>query len=237
VCKSAQLSQLATTLRHAVDLVDPIISKNSLLFVRARFYIILFMFRQHCCTRLQGVEIKGCTFAQLGGNALALSGKVHNSVVADCDFLKTGDSGVVSVGTLPDRTPNDGSDSDTIPFNVTIERCHFGQTGVFGKQTSALFIAVSKRISFLNNVLYDGPRAGVNINDGYGGGHLIQGNVIFNQLLGKPCLVLWARAHALAMRMSSRTCFVGGCRVDLAVHCRSLIHSLLHALHRTEPRD
>jgi len=237
VCKSAQLSQLATTLRHAVDLVGPSFQKLGCFFVRARLSLILFVFRQHCYTRLQGVEIKGCTFAQLGGNALALSGKVHNSVVADCDFLKTGDSGVVSVGTLPDRTPNDGSDSDTIPFNVTIERCHFGQTGVFGKQTSALFIAVSKRISFLNNVLYDGPRAGVNINDGYGGGHLIQGNVIFNQLLGKPCLALWARVHARAMRMSSRTCFVGGCRVGPTVHCRSLIHSLLHALHRTEPRD
>ena len=30
---------------------------------------------------------------------------------------------------------------------------------MYGKQTSALFIAVSKRIIFTDNVLYDGPRA------------------------------------------------------------------------------
>ena len=76
---------------------------------------ILATFSNSC----QDVEIRGCTFAQLGGNALALSGKVHNSVIADCDFLKTGDSGIVSVGTLPDRTPNDGSDSDMVPTHPT----------------------------------------------------------------------------------------------------------------------
>jgi hypothetical protein len=30
---------------------------------------------------------------------------------------------------------------------------------------------VSKRIIFRDNTLYDGPRAGVNVNDGFGGGH------------------------------------------------------------------
>lgn len=129
------------------------------------------------------VEIAGCTFAQLGGNALALTGAIHDSAITDCDFIKTGDSGIVSVGTLPEQTPNDGAASNAVPTNVTIERCHFGVTGVYGKQTSALFIAVSKRISFVDNVLYDGPRAGINVNDGYGGGHVLQGNVIFNQLL------------------------------------------------------
>ena len=119
------------------------------------------------CSGSEAVELRGCTWAQIGGNGVSLLGAVHNSVIADGDFLKTGDSGVVSVGRLPAATPYDGSAPDAeFPLNVTIERCHFGQIGVYGKQTSALFIAVSKRINFLDNVLYDGPRAGVNINDG-----------------------------------------------------------------------
>ena len=107
-----------------------------------------------------------------------MSGFVRDSIIADGDFIKLGDSGVVSVGELPEASPEDGTSVPTFPSNVTIARNHFGQFGVFGKQTSALFIAVSKQISFVDNVLYDGPRAGVNINDGFGGG-----NVVVNRLL------------------------------------------------------
>ena len=61
----------------------------------------------------------------------------------------------------PYETPYDGTTpGDAFPPNVTIERCHFGVTGVFGKPTLAL-AAVSKRIHFTESVLYDGQRAGV----------------------------------------------------------------------------
>ena len=56
-----------------------------------------------------------------------MAGKVHNSTIADGDFIRTGDSGIVSVGRLPTATPFDGSKPGAeFPFNVTIERCHFG---------------------------------------------------------------------------------------------------------------
>ena len=115
---------------------------------------------------------------------MSLSGRVQDSIIADGDFLKIGDSGIVSVGRLPLDAPYDGTDPRAaFPENITIERCHFGQFGVFGKQTSALFIAVSKGIRFNDNYLHDGPRAGININDGFGGDHVLARNVIFNQLL------------------------------------------------------
>eukprot|EP01046_Picozoa_sp_COSAG06_P005788 COSAG06_NODE_262_length_18897_cov_122.542877_10_plen_42_part_00 len=40
---------------------------------------------------------------------MSLSGSVLDSVIADGDFLKTGDSGVVSVGRLPKEAPYDGT--------------------------------------------------------------------------------------------------------------------------------
>lgn len=127
--------------------------------------------------------MSNCSWIQVGGNAVAFDGYVHDSAILDGDFIQTGDSGVVSVGQLPENAPHDGTGFETFPTNNTVARCHFGSTGVYGKQTSALFVAVSKRIQFTDNVLYDGPRAGININDGFGGGHVLARNVIFNQLL------------------------------------------------------
>ena len=82
-----------------------------------------------------------------------MSGHVRDSVVADGDFLKTGDSGVVSVGRLPAEAPYDGSHPGAeYPLNVTIERCHFGQTGVYGKQTSCYFAALVANITLRDNL-------------------------------------------------------------------------------------
>ena len=49
-----------------------------------------------------------------------------------------------------------------------------------GKQTSTLFSATSCRTTFANNVAYNGPRAGVNLNDAFCHGHNISGNTMFN---------------------------------------------------------
>ena len=133
--------------------------------------------------RAINVSLDSCTWLQVNGNGAAFHGMVHNSMITKGDFLKIGDSGIVSVGRLPTLTPYNGFGVISFPSNITISSCHFGQTGVYGKQTSALFVAVSKGIHFVDNVLYDGPRAGVNINDGFGGGHKIARNVIFNQVL------------------------------------------------------
>jgi hypothetical protein len=110
---------------------------------------------------------------------------VCDTVISEGDFLKIGNSGIVSVGRLSRLRPYYGESGvvDAVPVNITISKCHFSQMGVYGKQTLALFVAVSKRLHFVDNILYNGPRAGININDGFGGGHLIARNVIFNQVL------------------------------------------------------
>eukprot|EP01052_Picozoa_sp_SAG31_P004019 SAG31_NODE_161_length_21899_cov_16.832844_19_plen_894_part_00 len=175
------VSQLQTVLRvageqktpaHDISVAGIVFAHTTTMYVAERYAVPSagdWSVLSRGAVELDGVRnifLRGCTWAQVGGNALSLAGAVHDSIVADGDFLKTGDSGIVSVGRLPTESPYDGTSPDAeFPFNVTVERCHFGVTGVFGKQTSALFIAVSKRIHFIDNVLYDGPRAGVNINE------------------------------------------------------------------------
>ena len=56
------------------------------------------------------------------------------------------------------------------------------QVGVFGKQTSCYFQAVASNISLIDNLCYNGPRAGLNYNDGHGGNNHIEGNLVFNMV-------------------------------------------------------
>ena len=49
-----------------------------------------------------------------------------------------------------------------------------------GKQTAALFSALSARTTFAYNVAYNGPRAAINLNDAFGHGHVIESNLLFN---------------------------------------------------------
>ena len=90
------------------------------------------------------------------------------------------------------------------------------QFGVYGKQTSALFVAVSAGVRFTDNVLYDGPRAGVNINDGFGGGTSAQGQHRFST--GSAQGRHRASTHALhALPSVSHVC-------PLAKHTGRFIH-------------
>lgn len=42
------------------------------------------------------------------------------------------------------------------------------------------------------NVCYNGPRAGININDGFGGGNVFEGNLVFN-MVRLECLAVASR--------------------------------------------
>ena len=54
------------------------------------------------------------------------------------------------------------------------------ETGIFGKQSSCIFMSLTANLTLLDNVCFNGPRAGFNWNDGFGGGTVMRGNLIFN---------------------------------------------------------
>ena len=45
---------------------------------------------------------------------------------------------------------------------------------VYGKQTSCYFQALGKNNTLKDNLCYNGPRAGINWNDGFAGGSLVE---------------------------------------------------------------
>ena len=121
------------------------------------------------------ITLEQLRFDQVDGNAVMLSNYVRNSTVADCDFWRTGDTAVAAVGSTAQMN---GTGIEHPAFN-TISGNHMDTVGVMMKQTSCYFKALTESNTISNNICHDGPRAGVNFNDGYMGGDLLEENVIW----------------------------------------------------------
>jgi len=125
-----------------------------------------------------GITVTNCLFDQVGGNALFLSNYVENSMINGNEFVWSGDSAVAALGS----TQTIDGTQRTQPINNIITNNHMHEIGIFGKQTSCYFQSLASRTTIKNNVCYNGPRAGINFNDGFGGGNIIEGNLIFNMV-------------------------------------------------------
>ena len=117
-----------------------------------------------------------CAFARLDGNALFLGGRVRDACVVDCEFAYIGDT---AVGLWGDTDEWDGRGGDQ-PRGTTLERVVAHDIGLYEKQSSPLFQAKAALTTARDCVFYNLPRAAVNFNDGFGGGNLIDHNVIVN---------------------------------------------------------
>merc|ERR1712048_658338 len=61
-----------------------------------------------------------------------------------------------------------------------VEQNLIHELGAFEKQSSMFFQAKSCATIVRSNVFFNGPRAGININDGYCGGDVGERNLVFN---------------------------------------------------------
>jgi hypothetical protein len=130
-------------------------------------------------TQARNVAIRGCFFNQVGGNGLLFTNAVLDSSVVGNEFAFTGDSAVVFVGSTVgiDGTVAGGA---KYPNRNNVSNNLMREFGIYGKQTSCFFQAVSANTTLNDNVCFNGPRAGVNFNDGFGGNYEMKGNLIFN---------------------------------------------------------
>jgi hypothetical protein len=144
-------------------------------------------------------EIDGCTFQDLGGNAIFVDGKNQKLAFRQCLFQNIGANGVSFVGSpravrsplfeynqrqsyaTMDKAP--GPKTDDYPFECLIEDCLITRTGRIEKQTAAIEISMARRITVRHCSIYEVPRAGINIGDGCWGGHVIEGCDVFETVL------------------------------------------------------
>ena len=150
---------------------------------------IFFENTEHCL-------VQDCTFADLGGNAVFISDYNRHINIKGCLFENLGESAICFLGNdkavrsgairyennIPldqiDRTP--GPKSTEYPSFCNVEDNLIRKVGMISKQTAGVFISKSQDIIISHNTIYDIPRAGICINDGTWGGHVIEFNDVFD---------------------------------------------------------
>lgn len=76
-----------------------------------------------------------------------------------------------------ERTP--GALTENYPMDCTLEDSLLHEVGTVEKQGAGVQISMSRRITVRHCSIYDTSRAGININDGTWGGHIIEGCDVF----------------------------------------------------------
>jgi len=146
---------------------------------------------------MEGTEdcaVVECVFDQVGGNAVFVNHYNRRGKVADCRIFGACESGVCLVGDpnavrcpstwqkhlreIPDS--QSGPKTSNYPSDCVVSNNDIHHIGRIGKQTAGVFISMSERITASHNSIHDVPRAGICINDGTWGGHVIEFNDIYD---------------------------------------------------------
>jgi hypothetical protein len=154
---------------------------------------------------MEGAEnctVSNCNFQYVGGNGVFMSKYNRNNKVLNSRFFHTGESGVCFVGSSEavrwfatwddqdiygkrwgDMRENmdleAGPKTPDYPKDCVVENCMMYEIGDYGKQTSGVIISMSHKITVSHCDVYNIPRAGITINDGTWGGHIIEYNDIW----------------------------------------------------------
>ena len=142
--------------------------------------------------------IVDCEFDQVGGNTIFVNNYNKRISIRGCYIHNSGANGIAFVGDPAsvrspifrygkqdfqnlDRTP--GPKGDNFPEDCLVEDCLITLTGRDEKQTAPVHISMSHKIRINHCSIYDVPRAGININEGTFGGHIVENCDIFNTVL------------------------------------------------------
>jgi len=143
-------------------------------------------------------SISDCEFDQVGGNTIFVNNYNRRISIRGCYIHHSGANGIAFVGDPAtvrnplfrygnqdfkglDRTR--GPKGDNFPEDCLVEDCLITMTGRDEKQTAPVHISMSHKIRVNHCSIYDVPRAGININEGTFGGHIIENNDVFNTVL------------------------------------------------------
>jgi len=80
---------------------------------------------------------------------------------------------------IPYPNGPDGRDGNQ-PRGTTVKGNIAREIGIWQKQSSMWFQATTAQTHFVGNVFFNGPRAALNFNDGFGGGDVIEHNLLAN---------------------------------------------------------
>lgn len=130
-----------------------------------------------------GTTLDGCLFTSLDGNGVFFSGFNRNASVTNSEFLSIGETAIVQWG-YTDGSPIPGmgfnGTSGNQPRGTLVGYNLVHEVGLYTKQNSFYFQSETIATRIEGNIAYNGPRAGINLDDGMGGGTVITKNVLAN---------------------------------------------------------
>merc|ERR1719453_869799 len=139
----------------------------------------------------EGLTIAHNEFKNIDGNGISLNGYHRSATIEHNDFSWIGDSAMAAWGhtgtclnencskTLPHKVGPDARGGEQ-PWGTKVLRNLVREIGLWQKQSSFWFQAATAQTQLIGNVHFNGPRAGINFNDGMGGGDVIEGNLLAN---------------------------------------------------------
>ncbi|KAJ1447220.1 pectin lyase fold/virulence factor [Pelagophyceae sp. CCMP2097] len=147
---------------------------------------------------LQGTEkftVDGCAFDRLDGNGMMVSGYNRNATIKDSDFSFIGGTAIAAWGYTNEtkidpgrpgvvnldypKAGVDGTDGEH-PRYTSVVGNTAREVGLYEKQASFFMQAKTAASTVSGNVFFNGPRAGINMNDGFGGGDEVSRNLVFS---------------------------------------------------------
>lgn len=144
----------------------------------------------------ENITVKNSKFTDMGGNAIMMSAYNKENRVIHNDFCHIGATGVLMMGLLSavrDPSMYDGNQHKTVisdftpgpktneyPRDILIAGNYFYDIGTFEKQTAAVCMSISSKITVARNTVHHTSRAGINVHDGTFGGHIIENNDLFD---------------------------------------------------------
>jgi hypothetical protein len=141
----------------------------------------------------QNCKIENCSFKELGGNAIFFNNFNRKDEVNGCLFENIGASAVCFCGDrnaryninhpVAEKDLHSGPKTNNFPANCLVYDNLMHDLGTIEKQVAGVHISMAMDITVSHNTIYNVPRAGININDGMWGGHIIEFNDVFNTVL------------------------------------------------------
>eukprot|EP01060_Flectonema_neradi_P022943 TRINITY_DN3115_c0_g1_i6.p1 TRINITY_DN3115_c0_g1~~TRINITY_DN3115_c0_g1_i6.p1 ORF type:complete len:617 (+),score=153.29 TRINITY_DN3115_c0_g1_i6:596-2446(+) len=121
---------------------------------------------------------------RVDGNGVFVSGYNRNTTITNNEFSWIGGNSMAGWGYTNETAKNplegfDGTDGNH-PKYTTIVNNLAREIGHYEKQSSFWFQGKVAASIINYNVFFNGPRAGINFNDGFAGGDVLEGNLIFS---------------------------------------------------------
>lgn len=133
---------------------------------------------------LEGTEnimIDGNKFYQMGGNGVMVNKYNLNANIIGNYFKYLAQSCIIAVGDTRYDKPDPWNHVEEVhPDGTIVQGNVCSEVGYYVTQSNGFFQALGKNSKVFGNAIFNGPRSGINYNDGFGGNDYVRKNLMFN---------------------------------------------------------